>query len=66
MPKECFPIFTTVEDASLLAKAIVDTVREPLVVLDRDLKVIVASRRCGSGSTAGVAASGPIASRSRA
>ena len=27
-----------------LAEAIVDTVREPLVVLDRDLRVIAASR----------------------
>jgi len=44
MPHERFPVFTTAEDASLLAKAIVDTVREPLVVLDRDLRVIVASR----------------------
>jgi PAS domain S-box-containing protein len=44
MPNECFPVFTTIEDASLLARAIVDTVREPLIVLDRDLNVIVASR----------------------
>jgi two-component sensor histidine kinase len=44
LPEHQFPIFTTAEDASLLAKAIVDTVREPLVVLDTDLQVIVASR----------------------
>ena len=31
-------------NAGLLAKAIVDTVREPLLVLDRELRVIVASR----------------------
>jgi chemotaxis protein methyltransferase CheR len=31
-------------DAGSLAKAIVDTIREPLLVLDRELRVIVASR----------------------
>jgi two-component sensor histidine kinase/PAS domain-containing protein len=31
-------------DANLLAQAIVDTVREPLIVLDQELRVIVASR----------------------
>lgn len=36
--------FTHVRDACALAQAIVDTVREPLVVLDRDLRVIAASR----------------------
>ena len=36
--------FESAEDASLLAQAIVDTVREPLLVLDRDLRVVVASR----------------------
>jgi chemotaxis protein methyltransferase CheR len=36
--------FECAEDAGLLAKAIVDTVREPLLVLDRELRVIVASR----------------------
>ena len=39
-----FATSTTAEDTSLLAKAIVDTVREPLVVLDRDLRVVIASR----------------------
>ena len=36
--------FTNVLDACALAHAIVDTVREPIVVLDQDLRVIVASR----------------------
>jgi chemotaxis protein methyltransferase CheR len=36
--------FADVSDACALAYAIVDTVREPIVVLDRDLRVIVASR----------------------
>jgi two-component sensor histidine kinase len=44
LPEHQFPIFTTAEDASLLAKAIVDTVREPLLVLDSHLQIIVASR----------------------
>ena len=34
----------TVAHGHTLAEAIVDTVREPLVVLDRDLRVIAASR----------------------
>ena len=38
------PSFIGVEDASALTQAIVDTVREPLVVLDRELRVIAASR----------------------
>ena len=36
--------FTNVLDACALAHAIVDTVREPIVVLDQELRVIVASR----------------------
>jgi len=36
--------FTDVQDAFALAHAIVDTVREPLVVLDDELRVIAASR----------------------
>ena len=36
--------FTDVEDACALAHAIVDTVREPLVVLDQDLRVVAANR----------------------
>ena len=36
--------FTDVQDACALAHAIVDTVREPLVVLDQDLRVVAASR----------------------
>ena len=36
--------FMGVEDVSTLAQAIVDTVAEPLVVLDSDLRVITASR----------------------
>ena len=31
-------------DAATLAQAIVDTVREPLLVLDKDLRVLTASR----------------------
>ena len=36
--------FTTAQDACALAHAIVATVREPILVLDQDLRVIVASR----------------------
>jgi two-component sensor histidine kinase len=36
--------FTDIEDACALAQSIVDTVREPILVLDRDLRVIAASR----------------------
>ncbi len=36
--------FSQVEDACALAQAIVDTVREPLIVLDKDLRVVAASR----------------------
>jgi two-component sensor histidine kinase len=36
--------FSEVEDACALAQAIVDTVREPLIVLDKDLRSIAASR----------------------
>lgn len=36
--------FTTAQDACALAHAIVATVREPIIVLDKDLRVIVASR----------------------
>jgi nitrogen-specific signal transduction histidine kinase len=36
--------FADVEDAWALAQAIVDTVREPVLVLDKDLRVIAASR----------------------
>jgi len=36
--------FSGVEDARALAQAIVDTVREPLLVLDQDLRVVAASR----------------------
>ena len=42
--EQLFEPFENPEDASLLAQAIVDTVREPLLVLDRDLRVVVASR----------------------
>ena len=44
MRDELLSSFGNAEDACLLAIAIVDTVREPLLVLDRDLRVIVASR----------------------
>jgi two-component sensor histidine kinase len=36
--------FSEVEDACALAQAIVDTVREPLIVLDKDLRAIAASQ----------------------
>ena len=36
--------FIDVEDGITLANAIVDTVRDPLVVLDHGLRVIAASR----------------------
>jgi two-component sensor histidine kinase len=36
--------FTDVQDACALAHGIVDTVREPLIVLDQDLRVVAASR----------------------
>jgi len=39
-----FEPFESAEDACVMAQAIVDTVREPLLVLDRDLRVVVASR----------------------
>jgi hypothetical protein len=44
MRDELFFSFGNSDDACSLAVAIVDTVREPLLVLDRDLRVIVASR----------------------
>jgi PAS domain S-box-containing protein len=36
--------FTGIEDAYALAQAIVDTVRDPILVFDKDLRVIAASR----------------------
>ena len=36
--------FTDIEDVYALAQGIVDTVREPVLVLDKDLRVIAASR----------------------
>ncbi len=36
--------FTDIKDACALAQAIVDTVREPVLVLDKELRVIAASR----------------------
>ena len=44
MTDEPFRFFDSAEEASQLAKAIVATVREPLLVLDRELRVVVASR----------------------
>ena len=44
MPDEPWQTFESGEQAFLLAKAIVDTVREPLLVLDEDLQIVVASR----------------------
>jgi PAS domain-containing protein len=37
-------LFTEVEEAREFAQAIVDTVREPFLVLDQDLRVLAASR----------------------
>ena len=36
--------FATIDDGRALDQAIVDTVREPLLVLDKDLRVVAASR----------------------
>ncbi|CAN5315797.1 histidine kinase dimerization/phosphoacceptor domain -containing protein [soil metagenome] len=36
--------FNSVEDSRTLAQAIVDTIREPLLVLDKNLRVVAASR----------------------
>ncbi len=36
--------FTNVADARALAQSIVDTVREPVLVLDKELRVVAASR----------------------
>ena len=36
--------FKDIEDTRALAQAIVDTVREPLLVLDGDLRVLAVSR----------------------
>jgi two-component sensor histidine kinase len=41
--------FTAISDALALAQGIVDTVREPVLVLDKDLRVITASRSFYSG-----------------
>jgi len=41
---ELFSGFEGVEESNLLAKAIVATVREPLLVLDEHLRVVIASR----------------------
>jgi chemotaxis protein methyltransferase CheR len=41
--------FTAISDAWALAQGIVDTVREPVLVLDKDLRVITASRSFYSG-----------------
>ena len=35
---------TEIEEARAFAQAIIDTVREPILVLDQDLRVIAASR----------------------
>src|ERR1700724_1879423 len=47
-PRERSPVFrrqfSEVEDACALAQAMVDTVREPLIVLDKELRVVAASR----------------------
>jgi PAS domain-containing protein len=37
-------LFTEIEEARAFAQAIVDTVREPFLVLDQDLRVLAASR----------------------
>ena len=37
-------LFTEIEEAREFAQAIIDTVREPFLVLDQDLRVLAASR----------------------
>ena len=44
MSDEHHPPLRTLEDGHTLAQAIVDTIREPLLVLDKDLRVVAASR----------------------
>jgi chemotaxis protein methyltransferase CheR len=36
--------FTAIPDAAALARAIVDTVRDPLLVLDEQLRIVAGSR----------------------
>ena len=36
--------FVDIDDGNTLAHAIVDTVRDPLLVLDQDLRIVAASR----------------------
>jgi hypothetical protein len=36
--------FTLIPNTAALARAIVDTVRDPLLVLDHDLRIVAASR----------------------
>ena len=38
------PLLIDLDDGRLLAQAIVDTIREPLLVLDQDLRVVTANR----------------------
>src|ERR1700730_16700327 len=38
------PLLMDLDDGRLLAQAIVDTIREPLLVLDQDLRVVTANR----------------------
>src|ERR1700674_3619611 len=38
------PPFTNIDDGRSLTQAIVDTIREPLLVLDKELRVVLASR----------------------
>jgi len=44
MSDEQHPPLRRLEGGHTLAQAIVDTIREPLLVLDRDLRVVAASR----------------------
>jgi chemotaxis protein methyltransferase CheR len=44
MGDEQHPPLSKLEDSHSLAQAIVDTIREPLLVLDKDLRVVAASR----------------------
>lgn len=48
--------FTEVKDARTLAHAIVDTVREPLIVLDQNLRLFAASQSFRRGESAGKSA----------
>ena len=55
--------FTDIADACALAQAIVDTVHEPVLVFDKDLRVIAASRSFYSVFKVSPGHAGPAALR---